>query len=73
MFTSIPAFCSVYIPLVVLAILAVIFEERLVAFEQRIKRAIFGKKKSRSTVKQMKNSHSEKPRKQIDRSYRHAA
>ncbi len=36
-FQSFPAFFAVYIPLVILAIFAIIFEEKLIAFEQRIK------------------------------------
>ena len=36
-FNSFPAFFAVYIPLVILAIFAIIFEEKLIAFEQRIK------------------------------------
>ena len=36
-FNSFPAFFAVYIPLVILAIFAIIFEEKLIAFEQRIR------------------------------------
>ena len=36
-FNSFPAFFAVYIPLVILAIFAIIFEEKLIAFEQKIK------------------------------------
>ena len=43
MFTSAPVFFSVYIPLVLIAALSIIFEERFVAFEQRIKRAVLKK------------------------------
>ena len=36
-FQSFPAFFAVYIPLVILAIFAIIFEEKLIVFEQRIR------------------------------------
>lgn len=39
-FESMPAFLSVYIPLVALAIIGVIKEDKLVAFEQKLKRKI---------------------------------
>lgn len=39
-FESMPAFLSVYIPLVALAIIGVIKEDKLIAFEQKIKSEI---------------------------------
>lgn len=39
-FNSFSAFFAVYIPLVLLAVLAVVFEERLIRFEQKLKRKI---------------------------------
>ena len=54
-FQSFPAFFAVYIPLVILAIFAIIFEEKLIAFEQKIKiqvKKLFKvSKKSKSTWK----------------------
>ena len=57
MFTSPVMFFSVYIPLVVLAVLGIIFEERLIAFEQKLKRA-FSKKTNRknSTCRELPRS-----------------
>ncbi len=57
MFSSATAFFSVYVPLVILAVIAIIFEERLIAFEQKIKRAVF-KKSRRKNAKRKSLSHS---------------
>ena len=43
MFTSPAMFFSVYIPLVILAVFGIIFEERLISFEQKLKRAFLWK------------------------------
>ena len=40
MFNSFSAFFAVYIPLVLLAVLALAFEEKLIRFEQKLKRKI---------------------------------
>ena len=48
MFSSATVFFSVYVPLVILAVLAIVFEEKLIAFEQKIKRVIFKKSKRKS-------------------------
>ena len=50
MFTSPVMFFSVYIPLVVLAVFGIIFEEKLIAFEQKIKRAFFKKSRRKSAA-----------------------
>lgn len=52
MFSSATVFFSVYIPLVVLAVLAVFFEERLIAFEQRVKRSVLKKLRKKTSGKQ---------------------
>ena len=43
MFTSPIMFFSVYIPLVIFAVFGIIFEERLISFEQKLKRAFLRK------------------------------
>ena len=50
MFTSPVMFFAVYIPLVVLAVFGIIFEEKLIAFEQKIKRAFFKKSRRKSAA-----------------------
>lgn len=72
MFSSATVFFSVYIPLVILAVLAIIFEEKLIAFEQKIKRALFGKSKSKS-AKRRYCSSSQSARARKERDVRHAA
>lgn len=57
MFTSPVMFFSVYIPLVVLAVFGIIFEEKLIAFEQKIKRAFLKKARRKSgNCKQLSRS-----------------
>ncbi len=72
MFSSATVFFSVYIPLVILAVLAIIFEEKLIAFEQKIKRALFGKSKSKS-AKRRYCSNAQSARARKERDVRHAA
>lgn len=49
LFSSLPAFCSVYIPLVILGFFGIIFERRIAEAEQRlfkkIKRAVRARKR----------------------------
>lgn len=74
MFSSATVFFSVYIPLVVLAVFAIIFEEKLIAFEQRIKRAFFKKYKSKnSKSKNISNASARQARARCERDMRHAA
>lgn len=39
-FQSLPIFFAVYIPLVILSVLAIIYEEKLIEFEQQIKERV---------------------------------
>lgn len=48
-FNSLPAFFAVYIPLVLIAACSIIFEEKFVAFEQRLKKRL---KRALKTAKQ---------------------
>ncbi len=74
MFSSATVFFSVYIPLVVLAVFAIIFEEKLIAFEQKIKRAFFKKSKSKSSKsKHISNACAKQARTRHERDVRHAA
>ena len=74
MFTSATVFFSVYIPLVVLAVFAIIFEEKLIAFEQKIKRAFFKKTKSKNTKSRyVQHTAAQPARARRERDMRHAA
>lgn len=73
MFSSGAVFFSVYIPLVALAVLAIIFEEKLIAFEQRIKAAFFKKTKSKSAKGRCVSRSSAYSKTRRERDVRHAA
>ena len=59
-FSSLPAFISVYIPLVVLGFFGIIFEERIAEAEQKlfkkIKRALRAKKRKAARAKRAVNT-----------------
>lgn len=52
-FESLPAFVSVYIPLVVLGFFGIIFEERIAEAEQRLFRKM--RRKMRAKVRQVRH------------------
>lgn len=55
MFTSAPIFFSVYVPLVLIAAFSIIFEEKFVAFEQRLKKAVIKKLRRSSKRRKVEN------------------
>ena len=74
MFTSPIMFFSVYIPLVILAVFGIIFEERLISFEQKLKRAFLrkarrkgGKCRELSRSSAFESGNAEKHRKRAGR------
>ena len=74
MFTSPAMFFSVYIPLVILAVFGIIFEERLISFEQKLKRAFLrkarrkgGKCRELSRSSAFESGNAEKHRKRAGR------
>lgn len=67
-------FFSVYIPLVILAVFGIIFEERLISFEQKLKRAFLrkvrrkgGKCRALSRSSAFESRNAEKHRKRAGR------
>lgn len=54
MFSTFGGFFAVYVPLVILAIIGVVKEERLIALEQKIKRAM------RAKTQKGRNKHDKK-------------
>ena len=58
MFTSAPIFFSVYVPLVFIAAFSIIFEEKFVAFEQRLKKAVLKKLRRSSKRRKVENRSS---------------
>ncbi len=67
-------FFSVYIPLVILAVFGIIFEERLISFEQKLKRAFLrkvrrkgGKCRELSRSSAFESGNAEKHRKRAGR------
>ena len=74
MFSSATVFFSVYVPLVILAVLAIAFEEKLIAFEQKIKRAFLKKSKRKSSgSKNVSRSASQNKNAKRERGVRRAA
>jgi len=74
MFSSATVFFSVYVPLVVLAVFAIIFEEKLIAFEQKIKRTLFKKNSSKSVKsKNVSRSSAQAPKAKRKTDIRRAA
>ena len=74
MFTSPAMFFSVYIPLVILAVFGIIFEERLISFEQKLKRSFLrkvrrkgGKCRELSRSSAFESGNAEKHRKRAGR------